>query len=283
MVTDNGGFVVLGDVGFALRIGPGTRLADAVDAEIMADVRHLNGCKTLAVRASALAAVVVAFPNPAVSAFLAWARTDLFPLILGGVSMDDVEAILRSPFEKESSFVGTMISYEDGAPGAVLTEDPVTRRLWGTALQIAAVLGTRVKNVEKHLKAIFSEGFLESIRTTHSQWVVRIENGRRVRREVIFYDFEAILAVGDRVSTSKVAAFRRWRARLVEAHLIGLAGVEIENASFAGSEPRSRTTARSRRRRHRLCRAVSGGRRDDRAGDLDHRREREFGVRPGGA
>jgi hypothetical protein len=142
--------------------------------------------------------------------------------------MDDVEAILRLPCERESSLVRTLISYEDGAPGAVLTEDPLTRRLWRTALQIAAVFGTTVRNVDLHLEAIYAEDLLQSIRTKKSHFVVRIENGRRVHREVVFYDFEAISAVGNRVSTLKGAAFRRWRARLVEAHLTGLVGIEAE-------------------------------------------------------
>ena len=218
-------FVVARDVSRAVDLDLPSRLLAGVEPRDGPLVR-IPGVPRAARVASAmgLAEVLRSMDGERVEAFVEWAKEALFPLILCGRTMEDVSSALASGPASFLEWKGSELSYEGGDEGAFLMEDHASRRLWGTAAQIAAVFGTSVRNVEKHLAAIYASGVLPMERTSKDLYEVRsIVDGRQVRRAVLLYDFEAISAVGDRVSSKKAAAFRKWRAGLVEAVLLELA------------------------------------------------------------
>jgi hypothetical protein len=54
-----------------------------------------------------------------------------------------------------------------------------------------------------HLKNIYKSGELEEISTTEKYSVVRQEGKRKVRREINFYNLDAIISVGYRVNLER--------------------------------------------------------------------------------
>ncbi|MDN5932966.1 MAG: virulence RhuM family protein, partial [Pseudonocardia sp.] len=56
--------------------------------------------------------------------------------------------------------------------------------------------------------------------TINSEFVVRQEGPRSVRREVTFYSLEMVLAVGYRVTTPRAVQFRQWATTVLREYLV---------------------------------------------------------------
>ncbi len=76
---------------------------------------------------------------------------------------------------------------------------------------MAQLFGVGVPAVSKHLKNIFEEGELSSEMTISKMETV-INRGKRgeVYEFIDFYNLDAIIAVGYRVSSLKATRFRQW-------------------------------------------------------------------------
>ncbi len=133
-------------------------------------------------------------------------------------------------FEKQGSM--TDESVPTGASELVLfqTEDAQTRievrleggTVWLTQIQLADLYQTSVPNINIHLKDIFETGELSEASTIKRYLIVRREGTRDVKREVLHYNLEAILAVGYRVRSVRGTQFRQWAtARLSEFLVTG--------------------------------------------------------------
>ena len=82
--------------------------------------------------------------------------------------------------------------------------------LWCTQRAMAELFGVRVPAISKHLAHIFEEGELDKA-TTVSKMEIVVNRGFRgeVKEEVEFYNLDAIIAVGYRVSSFKATRFRQ--------------------------------------------------------------------------
>jgi hypothetical protein len=112
---------------------------------------------------------------------------------------------------------GELILYqaEDGKTRIECRFDQGT--LWLSQAQMAELFQTSISNVIKHIGNILDEGELTSAATTESYSQVRKEGAREVRRSVLHYRLEMILAVGYRVRSDRGTLFRQWAtARLTE-------------------------------------------------------------------
>src|ERR1019366_3023182 len=68
-------------------------------------------------------------------------------------------------------------------------------------------LMVNVPAINKHLKNIFESGELQREATISKMEMVRTEGGRKVAREVEFYNLDAIIAVGYRVNSYQATQF----------------------------------------------------------------------------
>ncbi len=78
---------------------------------------------------------------------------------------------------------------------------------WLTQKGMAELFECSKDNISLHLKNIYNEGELEKESTTEESSVVQKEGNREVKRTVEFYNLDAIIAVGYRVSTKKATRF----------------------------------------------------------------------------
>ena len=90
---------------------------------------------------------------------------------------------------------------EDGTSRIQLRANGQT--VWLTQAQMAELFDVSADNISLHLKNIFSDKELEPERTTEESSVVQQEGGRAVRRPVMLYNLDAILAVGYRVRSPR--------------------------------------------------------------------------------
>lgn len=68
--------------------------------------------------------------------------------------------------------------------------------IWLTQLEIAELFQTTKQNVSLHAKNILQEGELSAEATVKESLTVQTEGKREVRRRVVLYNLELILAIG---------------------------------------------------------------------------------------
>lgn len=92
--------------------------------------------------------------------------------------------------------------------------------VWLTQREMAQLFEVSTDNVGLHLMNFFADGELSREATTEDSSVVQIEGGREVKRPVVLYNLDAILAVGYRVRSPRGVQFRRWASTVLKDYLI---------------------------------------------------------------
>lgn len=82
--------------------------------------------------------------------------------------------------------------------------------IWMTQKHIAELYQTTPQNITLHIKNVYTDGELEESATCKNYLQVQNEGERQVKREMKFYNFDMILAVGYRVRSNVGIHFRRW-------------------------------------------------------------------------
>ena len=106
---------------------------------------------------------------------------------------------------------------EDSGKVQVVIKDET---IWCTQKATAQLFGVGVPAVSKHLKNIFEEGEL-SPEMTISKMETVINRGKRgeVNEFIDFYNLDAIIAVGYRVSSLKATRFRQWATKILNEYI----------------------------------------------------------------
>ena len=92
--------------------------------------------------------------------------------------------------------------------------------VWLTQLQMAMLFGCSSDNVGLHLRNIYVSGELDKASTAEEISVVRQEGTRQVKRNVLFYNLDAIISVGYRVNSVLGVRFRQWASGVLKDYLI---------------------------------------------------------------
>ena len=92
--------------------------------------------------------------------------------------------------------------------------------VWLTQKQIAAVFGTEVPAINKHIKNIIKEGELTADPTISKMEIVQQEGGRKVNRSVEVYNLDMIISVGYRVNSGRATQFRIWATQRLKDYLV---------------------------------------------------------------
>ena len=103
----------------------------------------------------------------------------------------------------------------EGEVSALIKEDTI----WLTQKSMAHLFGVNLPAISKHLKNIFEEGELEINSTVSKMEIVQNEGGREVKRSIDFYNLDAIISVGYRVSSQKATRFRQWVTKVLNEYI----------------------------------------------------------------
>ena len=94
---------------------------------------------------------------------------------------------------------------ENGVP-VVYRDETV----WCTQKAMAQLFDVGVPAISKHLNNIFAEGELRPASTVSKMEIVQIEGDREIKRQLDFYNLDAIISVGYRVNSTRATQFRQW-------------------------------------------------------------------------
>ena len=92
--------------------------------------------------------------------------------------------------------------------------------VWLTQKAMAELFSVNVPAISKHLKNIFDSGELNEMATVSKMEIVHLEGSRHVVRDVVFYNLDAIIAVGYRVNSYQATQFRIWATKTLREFII---------------------------------------------------------------
>jgi len=123
---------------------------------------------------------------------------------------------------------------EDGVQ-VVYLEDTI----WATQAAMGELFDVSPKTINEHLSNIFNEGELIKDRTIRKIQVVQLEGERKINREPMFYNLDAIISVGYRVSSIRATQFRQWCTYILRQYALRgyvLDRKRMENGSFINED-----------------------------------------------
>lgn len=116
---------------------------------------------------------------------------------------------------KQISYILYKADEEDVKVNALLKDESI----WLTQKSMAELFDCSTDNIGLHLKNVFEAGELEKNRTAEEISVVQKEGSRSVKRNVTFYNLDAIISVGYRVNSAKATKFRIWATNVLKEYI----------------------------------------------------------------
>ncbi len=92
--------------------------------------------------------------------------------------------------------------------------------LWMTQKAMAELFDVEQPAIAKHLINIYNEKELDKASTYSKMELVQQEGKRQVKRNVEFYNLDAIISVGYRVNSLRATQFRRWATNVLKKFTI---------------------------------------------------------------
>lgn len=111
--------------------------------------------------------------------------------------------------------------------------------IWCTQKAMAALFNVGVPAISKHLANVFETGELAEEATISKMETVQQEGNREVKRQVVMYKLDAIIAVGYRVNSIRATQFRQWATNVLRQYAIRgyvLDRKRMENGLFLGED-----------------------------------------------
>ena len=122
---------------------------------------------------------------------------------------------MSNELAKQISYILYSSPEEDVKVMALVKDETI----WLTQRAMAELFDVNVPGISKHLKNIYEEGELSESATVSILETVQNENGRSVKRNVSFYNLDAIISVGYRVNSAKATKFRIWATGILKEYI----------------------------------------------------------------
>lgn len=105
---------------------------------------------------------------------------------------------------------------EEVSVNAVIKDDTI----WLTQKSMAELFEVDRSVINKHLKNIYESGELAENSTYAKIAQVQHEGSRQVKRNIDFYNLDAIISVGYRVNSKRATHFRQWATGVLKEYMI---------------------------------------------------------------
>ena len=92
--------------------------------------------------------------------------------------------------------------------------------VWLNQSQLAELFKTNRTSILKHIRNIYKTGELVVESTCAKIAQVQKEGGRRISRNIFYYNLDLIISVGYRVNSKRGTQFRIWATRVLHEHLV---------------------------------------------------------------
>lgn len=90
---------------------------------------------------------------------------------------------------------------------------------WLTQKSMAELFDVNTQAITKHLNNIYADSELDRASTCSKMEQVQIEGDRTVKRNLEFYNLDAIIAVGYRINSKKATKFRQWATQTLREYI----------------------------------------------------------------
>ena len=94
--------------------------------------------------------------------------------------------------------------------------------------RMAELFDVNVPAISKHLQNIFDEDEIQKEATVSILEIVQNENWRNVKRNIEFYNLDAIIAVWYRVNSKRATQFRIWANKILKEYIIKGYTMDVE-------------------------------------------------------
>lgn len=111
--------------------------------------------------------------------------------------------------------------------------------IWLTQKRMAELFGVDVSTINEHLKNIYNTEELDEYSTIGKFPIVQIEGNREVKRNINFYNLDAVLSVGYRVNSRQATQFRIWATKTLKEYIIKgfvMDDERLKNGRFFGQD-----------------------------------------------
>jgi hypothetical protein len=127
--------------------------------------------------------------------------------------------LILDTYEKDNFKKREIVIYKskEGPKLKVRLEDET---VWLTQKQMALLFEKGVSTINEHIRNIYKEGELKEESTIRKFRIVQNEGGRRVERDIDFYNLNVIISVGYRVNSKRATQFRIWATKTLKDHLV---------------------------------------------------------------
>lgn len=106
-------------------------------------------------------------------------------------------------FERQTHDKGIQVRFEEGD-------------LWLTQKAMSELYDCSTDNISLHLKNIYNDLELDKESTTEDFSIVQKEGNREVKRNIKYYNLDAVISVGYRVNSDRAVQFRRWATNILK-------------------------------------------------------------------
>ena len=118
--------------------------------------------------------------------------------------------------DKEMQFLLYKAEAEQVTVNALIKDD----NIWLTQKAMGTLFDCSISNISLHLKNIYDEGELDKEATVEEISIVAQEGQRSVNRKQTFYNLDAIISVGYRVSSKRATQFRIWATKILKEYML---------------------------------------------------------------
>ncbi|OWV03995.1 MULTISPECIES: virulence RhuM family protein [unclassified Fibrobacter] len=122
---------------------------------------------------------------------------------------------MASSIQKQLQFLMYSTPDEDVKVNALVKDETI----WLTQKAMGELFGCSSDNVGLHLKNVYEDGELSKDSTTEEISVVQQEGARSVKRKIAFYNLDAIISVGYRISSARATQFRIWATGILKEYI----------------------------------------------------------------
>ena len=141
--------------------------------------------------------------NANISKFKDWINYNL--IILKENNSNDIKKYEIVEFNDENISLDVNVDYEHDT-------------VWLTQKQIARLYAVSIDNISLHIKNIYSSKELDVTSTFEESSIVQFEGDRYVTRNIKYYNFDMVLAIGYRVNSKRGILFRKWASSVLKKY-----------------------------------------------------------------
>ena len=109
--------------------------------------------------------------------------------------------------------------------------------LWLSQELMANLYETKKQNISYHLNNIFKEKELNKDSTVKEFLTVQNEGNRTVKRNIEYYNLDAIIAVGYRINSRRATEFRIWATKVLKEYMVKGFSLNDEKLKNNGESP----------------------------------------------